>query len=67
MVNALKRTNGEGGLMIKWNEAVSETHSEEPLAPRHWELRLEAQTRKSIELSAGNLRLFPHANAIRYA
>ena len=48
-----------------------EAHREEPLTPGHWELRLAAQTRivsmagvrldsrKSIELSTGNLHLFP--------
>jgi hypothetical protein len=29
MANAPKRTNGEGGLMIKWNEAVSDRADED--------------------------------------
>ena len=29
MENAPKRTNGEGGLMIKWNEAVSDRADED--------------------------------------
>jgi hypothetical protein len=32
MANAPKRTNGEGGLMIKWNEAVSD-RADEDLSP----------------------------------